>query len=31
MLTLQALTCFEGNDDLNGGAIWSGVWVPDTP
>ena len=29
MLTLQALMCFEGNDDLNGGTIWScptGCW-----
>ena len=31
MLTLQALTCFEGNNDQNGGTIWScasSLWHP---
>ena len=31
MLTPQALNCFEGNDDRNGGTIWScatGPWHP---
>ena len=28
MLTLQALTCFEGNDDRNSGTIWSCATSP---
>ena len=28
MPTLQALTCFEGSDDRNGGTIWSRATSP---